>query len=163
MHSRFSSRLLVAAALAGVSVVLSAAPAGAAGTVTPTLECVFQNADGTDTAVFGYSNTTGAVVSLPVGATNGFSSAPDDRGQPTVFATGQHDHVVLATFAKGNLSWNLDGNSAKATNGSTKCVSDPSLPVSQGSPAGLALTVIGSAVVSLFLGRRRIRPLRPRR
>ena len=44
-----------------------AGTASAAGRVTPILDCYVKNSDGSWTAVFGYDNTTGAEVTIPIG------------------------------------------------------------------------------------------------
>ncbi|MEK7414822.1 MAG: putative Ig domain-containing protein, partial [Planctomycetota bacterium] len=82
-------------------------------TVVPILECVQLNANGTWTARFGYDNSTGAAVTIPVGANNYFTPGSQNRGQTTVFQPGRIVNAFSVTFTKGksnNLAvWYLKG------------------------------------------------------
>lgn len=81
-------------------------------TVAPLLNCVMKNANGTYTAKFGYDNTTGAAVTIPVGANNYFTPGNQNRGQVTTFQPGRVNNAFSVTFnANGsNLSiWFLKG------------------------------------------------------
>jgi hypothetical protein len=82
-------------------------------TVVPILECVQRNANGTYTARFGYDNSTGAAVTIPVGANNRFTPGNQNRGQTTVFQPGRVTNAFSVTFTRGqgnNLGvWHLRG------------------------------------------------------
>ena len=69
------------------AVASSTSPACAA--LTPSLNCIDDNIDGTITARFGYQNNNAYALNIPVGANNKFSPAPDNRGQPTTFQIGK--------------------------------------------------------------------------
>ena len=117
-------RFLTAAALA-VGIVVPGAlvapgPAAAATTyfptnaVTPVLECVSRAADGSWTAVLGYTNKAGAKT-IPLGSWNSISPSRYDGGQPTSFKAGTvHGAFVLklsaSDYTYGGTSWMLDGN-----------------------------------------------------
>jgi hypothetical protein len=81
-------------------------------TVAPTLNCVMRNANGSYTAKFGYDNSTGAAVTIPVGANNYFTPGAQNRGQVTVFQPGVVTNAFSVTFTAngGNLGiWILKG------------------------------------------------------
>jgi hypothetical protein len=82
-------------------------------TVVPILECVQRNQNGSYTARFGYNNSTGAAVTIPVGANNYFTPGNQNRGQTTVFQPGRVTNAFSVTFTKGrsdNLAiWYLRG------------------------------------------------------
>ncbi|MGH9839840.1 MAG: Kelch repeat-containing protein, partial [Blastocatellia bacterium] len=82
-------------------------------TVVPILECVQRNVNNTWTARFGYDNSTGAAVTIPVGANNYFAPGNQNRGQTTVFQPGRVVNAFSVTFTKGkgnNLAvWYLRG------------------------------------------------------
>lgn len=81
-------------------------------TVAPILNCVMKNANGTYTAKFGYDNTTGAAIMIPVGANNSFTPGAQNRGQVTTFQPGRVNNAFSVTFtANGsNLgTWILKG------------------------------------------------------
>ncbi|MCK9564751.1 MAG: hypothetical protein M0Q43_01725 [Methanothrix sp.] len=89
--------------------------------ISPTMDCVSLNADGTYTAFFGYSNTNGVAVSLSLGKNNQFTPPPDDMGQPTTFEPGSQT-AVFAVESKGDaLVWHLDGTIAEANKNSGGC------------------------------------------
>jgi Tol biopolymer transport system component len=78
--------------------------------VTPILECVDQINATTFVAHLGYNNTSTQVINVPVGASNGFSPAPQDRNQPTSFQTGAVNNAFTVQF-EGVLTWSLLGSS----------------------------------------------------
>jgi hypothetical protein len=67
-------------------------------TVVPVLECVQRNANGSWTARFGYDNSTGAAVTIPVGDNNYFTPGGRNRGQTTVFRPGRVTNAFSVTF-----------------------------------------------------------------
>jgi hypothetical protein len=82
-------------------------------TVAPILNCVERNQNGTWTARFGYDNSTGVAVTIPMGANNYFTPGAQNRGQTTVFQPGRLTNAFSVTFTKGrsnNLAaWYLRG------------------------------------------------------
>jgi FG-GAP repeat protein/putative Ig domain-containing protein len=81
-------------------------------TVVPILNCVQRNHNGTYTARFGYDNSTGAAVTIPVGSNNFFTPGNQNRGQTTVFQPGLVSNAFSVTFkASGNnlAVWFLRG------------------------------------------------------
>jgi hypothetical protein len=60
---------------------------------------------------FGYENSTGATVTIPVGAKNFFTSGAQNRGQTTVFQPGVVNNAFSVTFANAGAftSWSLKG------------------------------------------------------
>jgi hypothetical protein len=60
---------------------------------------------------FGYINREKTEVTLPVGANNGFAPGESDRGQPTTFLPGRHEHVFTVKVPgdfKGKLVWTVN-------------------------------------------------------
>jgi hypothetical protein len=95
-------------AVALMPVVAKVAGAQGGTTLVPLLECVDNNGDGTYTAHFGYLNTTGSVITLPVGPQNMFVGGDKDRGQPVVFYPGEHLSEFTVVFdALDTLKWML--------------------------------------------------------
>ncbi len=96
---------------------------GSQGKISPVLECVYDNGDGTYIAYFGYLNPNPYVVTIPVGSANKFTPNPQDRGQVTVFLTGRHNFVFEVPFdgSSGNQVWTLNGRTSTANSGSKKC------------------------------------------
>jgi hypothetical protein len=94
--------------------------------LSPVLTCVWLNGDGTFAAVFGYSNgSSHDAISIPIGSNNGFSPAPVNRGQPTLFPAETTVANALVITTSGPLTWSLSGHSVTATSGSTKCAQNP--------------------------------------
>jgi hypothetical protein len=98
--------------------------------VTPLLECVLDNKDGTLTAFFGYMNPNSFKVDFPIGDQNRFTSGSEDRGQPTMFEPGQSPAYPNASFQvefEGeSITWILDTGSVTASANSNYC--DPIIP-----------------------------------
>jgi hypothetical protein len=80
-------------------------------TVVPKVTCKVVNANGSYTVWFGYENSTGAVVTIPVGANNYFTSGAQNRGQTSVFQPGIVNNAFSVAFANAGAftSWNLKG------------------------------------------------------
>jgi hypothetical protein len=95
-------------AVALLPIVAKVAGAQGGTTLVPLLECVDNNGDGTYTAHFGYLNTTGSVINLPVGPKNMFVGGDKDRGQPVMFLPGEHLSEFTVVFdALDTLKWML--------------------------------------------------------
>jgi uncharacterized protein DUF11/prealbumin domain-containing protein len=90
--------------------------------VRPIAECVAFDNGAPSVAYWGYKNDNDFPVELPVGNTNMFTPAPQDRGQPTVFEPGRLTGVFATSFGSaGTLVWKLDGGTATASSQSTHC------------------------------------------
>lgn len=90
--------------------------------VTPILECVTDNGDGTFTAHFGYDNPNPFVVVVPANRSNTFHPAPVYRtGQSEAFAPGRITDWFQVLFDGEGLTWVLDGAAVTATRNSNRC------------------------------------------
>ena len=80
-------------------------------TVVPKVTCKTLNPNGSYTVWFGYENSTGAVVTMPVGGSNFFTSGAQERGQPTVFQPGVVNNAFSVTFANAGAftGWAVKG------------------------------------------------------
>jgi hypothetical protein len=126
--------------LALLPVVSKIASAQGGGMLIPTLECVDNNGDGTYTAHFGYVNTGGSVITLPVGPKNMFVGGDKDRGQPIVFNPGDHPSEFTVVFgALDTVKWLLkaDGDrrhQVEASATSEACVNSTTIPPTEPPP-----------------------------
>lgn len=78
--------------------------------ISPVLECVKNNGNGSFNARFGYLNRNSTVVTVPVGTNNRFSPDPQDRGQVAAFQPGRIVGAFEVTWpGSGNLVWTLKG------------------------------------------------------
>ena len=97
-------------------------PVGAAD-VSPVLEKVEGNCDGTYTAYFGYYNPNSYEITIPVNGENGFhyqGSGDLDLGQLTVFSPGRVVNAFSVVFDGTNLVWSLNGHTATASGSSAE-------------------------------------------
>jgi lipopolysaccharide/colanic/teichoic acid biosynthesis glycosyltransferase len=97
--------------------------------VSPVLECVRTNSDGSYTAFFGYYNPNSVAIELPIGnekgRENNFYKQPSDMGQPTTFHSGRHRAVFSVQSAGSNLLWKLNKKTSTASAGSYQCATSP--------------------------------------
>src|SRR3712207_6411123 len=93
-------RAALVAVLALLAVVAAPGPASATGSVTPILDCLRQNPNGSYTAVLGYTNTSRSPVTIPRGTWNRISPAGYDGSQPTVFQPGTRHGAVTVTITR---------------------------------------------------------------
>ncbi len=107
--------------------------------ISPIVDSLVTNCDGTYTAYFGYFNRNSSTVTVATGANNRFSPLPQDRGQTTEFLAGRQRKVFAVSFSgPGNLVWTLkspNGQQSTATAGpgaalpATGCAcQNPTLP-----------------------------------
>lgn len=90
--------------------------------VTPILECVADNGDGTYTARFGYDNPNPFVVVVGADRDNSFQPPPAFRtGQPEAFAPGRVADWFGVLFDGTGLTWVLDGHAVTANRNSPRC------------------------------------------
>jgi hypothetical protein len=155
-------RLLLRAALVGVLLTLSfgvAAPAQAATInctpmadpackdLTPLVECIWNNGDGTSTVAWGYDNPSTDTLSIDFGGKNKMSGGADDQGQGTVFTPGLHHNTFVTTFTGTNRTWTLGNNKASSGASTPAC---PTKPVSViGSGRALLLGIALALAVGL--------------
>jgi hypothetical protein len=100
--------------------------------VSPTLNCVVQLSPTTFGAVFGYSNTTGATITLGTGPHNFFSPGTADLGQPILFVPGQVPIATFQTFAAGSqLSLTIGQQAVTASSSSPACPADLAAALTQ--------------------------------
>jgi hypothetical protein len=71
-------------------------------TVLPQLTCVAKTGGKQYTARFGYDNSTGAPVTIPVGGDNYFTPGAQGRGQVTTFQTGRVTDAFSVVFTVKN-------------------------------------------------------------
>lgn len=78
--------------------------------ITPVLECVDHNNDGTYTAHFGYYNANDVEVEILVGDNNKFTGLDSqDGGQVETFLAGRVYDAFTVDFDGSNIVWNLQG------------------------------------------------------
>jgi hypothetical protein len=159
--ARVAARVAVAVALVALSLFIAPGPASAAGTVTPLLDCVVQNSNGSYTAVLGYSNTTGRTTSIPFGTYNVITPSKYDRVQPTTFHSGTYHGVFKVTVSAYDIwsspEWRLNGDTIDyADVTANSCPPPTSLPA-VGNGTGLAIGVVIAGVVGVLFLRRTLR------
>jgi hypothetical protein len=142
--ARNASRALSGALLLIGMTWVGAGPAAATppAQIVPIFECAFPKPGGSGfVTVWGYENDTGQTQTFPAGAHNHFEPAPDDRGQPVVFAPGRHDNVLLIDWdGRQELKWKIDNTTVHAA----------TAPVCKTNPVPLTGTGL-STVVAVFV------------
>ncbi len=157
-----SSHLLKAGAALALTtgIVLAPATAFAASTVTGTVTCYWQNADGSTTFSVGYVNSGTTTVAIPVGTNNYVTPSPTDRGQPTSFLAGTHANVwaptLTATEMGQNPNWYINGVATSYSGSLPACASKPvSVHGSTGGYLGATAAVVGIGAYIIASPRRR--------
>ncbi len=74
--------------------------------ISPILERVRDNCNGTYTGFFGYLNRNTDTVKIPVGPKNRFTGLID-RGQPVEFLPGRQKEVFVVDFTPPHIVWSL--------------------------------------------------------
>ncbi len=146
---RLATAAAVGAVLAGG--VVGAAPAWAATIdctpmgdpacrdLAPVAECVWDNKDGTKTALWGWDNPSTSTLRIDVGNKNKMSPGAEDQGQPTLFLPGRTRNVFTTTYTGTSTTWRLGNETATAGSGTTACSTKP---VSQIGSVGVLLLAV---------------------
>ncbi len=161
--------LVVAAAVGTVlgAGVLGASPAQAATydcppmsssvckTITPVAECVWDNKNGTSTALWGWNNPTTDTARIAVGNKNSMSPSPANQGQPTLFPPGRARNIFTTTYSGSSASWRLGNSTVQIDKNVPACATKPVPQLGSVGP----LLVVG---VALLVGMLLIASARPR-
>ncbi len=101
--------------------------------LSPVLECVFYNSDGTHTALFGYNNTNTVNINITAGSfENRFDLIKEARNQPSVFQPGRQYGVFMEDLEItidnpfGTLVWTLTGPDGKTRTSTASIKADKS-------------------------------------
>jgi hypothetical protein len=115
--------------------------------VAPTVNCVTVNADGSLSALFGYTNAGTTQTLIKRGPDNQISPSNLDGPQPDTFAPGTtYGAFALTIPVGGSATWTLHGNNrAVADASSPRCGPPVSLP-QEGNGLGLVLGLIVAAL-----------------
>jgi hypothetical protein len=162
---RLRSGLLAIAVLAVIALAPGQASASSP-SVTPLLDCVQQNRDGSYTAVLGYSSSYPGTTSIPRGSRNHLTPARYDGQQPTSYSAGTHHGVFAVSVSQQDAfhaspTWHLDGHLLRAdldTRVSASCPVPTQLPA-EGNGTGAAIALVLAGVVAalvLVRARRRL-------
>ena len=92
--------------------------------LTPIVECVQDNQNGTYTAFFGYNNDNETTVFIHIGQQNNvYDDVSEFYGEaPVIFLPGRHENVFTKEFHTGrSINWLLNNESVQANEGSTAC------------------------------------------
>jgi hypothetical protein len=90
--------------------------------VTPVVECITDNGNGSFTAKFGYDNPNPTSIPIPVGDNNRFVPNRFELNLPTTFLPGRQRNVFRVSSSGSPLSWVVNGKTATASqNSSPRC------------------------------------------
>ncbi len=157
-RARVTARAGAAVLAAGAALLVSAGPAAAAGEIlTPFVDCVVQNDDGSWTAVLGYRNPTRSVVVVPEGPDNQVTPVPLDAAVPTRFEPGVHRAVFSVRVERGaGLMWHLGDDQFAVRQDSVDACPPPTEMPAEGNGTGVVVA-LGAAGVAGALVVRRVR------
>jgi Domain of unknown function DUF11 len=107
------------------------------------VRCVTNNGATFD-ATFGYQNDNTSPVTIPVGDANEFLPPPQNRGQTTVFQSGnvQEAFTVTGITSGEGLVWSLTSNGTRTATASANFVTKCSDPPPLAKPIGVFVTCI---------------------
>lgn len=122
----------------------------------PVAECVWDNEDGTTTALWGWNNPTTDSAHIPPSNKNNMWPGADDQGQPTLFGPGRIRNVFTTTFTGTRATWHLGNNDAEVTASTAPCSTKPVPQVGDMRALALALLLLaGTGLAVLILRNRR--------
>jgi hypothetical protein len=86
--------------------------------ITPIFDGWETLADGSRLIYFGYINRSSVEVVIPIGPSNTFDGSNSDRGQPTNFLPGRHEHIFTVKSPadpKTKMVWTVTSEMGKQT------------------------------------------------
>ena len=123
--------------------------------LTPTVNCVWHNTNGSWTAVFGYRNaSTTYDITVPAGILNFLYWGNWNAGQTTYFPRGTVTSAFTTTFTGTSVSWVLVGKKVTASTTSTKCSKNPVPALGSLGVAGRTFLIALPLLVGLSRARR---------
>jgi hypothetical protein len=168
--TRWGPRLLLRAALVGVLLTLSvgvmATPAQAATInctpmadiackdLTPIVECIWSNGDGTYSIAWGYDNPSSDTLYIDFGAKNKFAPGADDQGQGTLFTPGLHHNTFVTTVTGTSRTWTLGNNKAISSASTPACPTKPVSVIGSGRALLLGIALMLAVGLPVFASRR---------
>lgn len=142
--------------MAGLFMAPAAQAAAPSRSLTPVLNCYWDNSDGTITAALGVRSTNAGQVTVAIGNDNRFAPGAADRGQPTTFQPGQQNNlfVITVSYAEvaAGLNWTLTGNTVDIDNAAA-CSKKP-VPADGNSLAVMAFGAVAALVGAVAFGDR---------
>jgi LPXTG-motif cell wall-anchored protein len=130
-------------------------------TITPLLDCVQKNKDGSVTAILGYTNASTRTQTITVGSLNQIAPSRFSGTQPTTFKPGTQHGVLSLPMTNseymGGDYWYVDGNFAYFgwtwTQNGPFCAPGTSLPAT-GNGTGIAIGLLAAGLVGGLVVRR---------
>jgi hypothetical protein len=147
---------VLGAAVAAVALLAFPGTAAAAG-VTPLVDCMIKNADGSYTVVMGYENTGGSAVNLKPGSpSNRLRPGHVDDVLPSRFEPGLHRGTATGTIDRGSsIEWQLDGQVLRLTASAPPSFCPPSTEMpAEGNGTGIVVALGAAGVVGAVVVRR---------
>ena len=141
---------------AGAALLVSAGPAAAApgDVLTPLVDCVVHNDDGTWTAVLGYSNPTRSAVSVPRGSDNQITPDRWKTRLPTRFEPGVKRGVFSVVVDRGaGVVWHLGDDNLKVRDDARACPPATEMPA-DGNGTGMVVALGAAGIVGALAVRR---------
>jgi len=164
--SRWLLRAVVMAVLLASSLAV-AAPAQAVETInctpmsdpackdlTPAVQCIWSNGDGTSTIAWGYSNPSDKILHIDIGGKNNMKSGPDDQGQWLDFPPGTVQNAFVTTVTGTDRTWTLGSNKASTSDSTPACPTKPVSMIGSAHALLLGIALMAAAALSVLVGRR---------
>jgi hypothetical protein len=121
----------------------------------PIAECVWDNLDGTKTALWGWDNPTTDTAHIPGSNKNNMSPGAEDQGQPTLFGPGRQSNIFTTTFVGTSASWHLGNNDALVDASTPACSTKPVSQVGDMRALALSILLIAGTCITVLLVRNR--------
>jgi hypothetical protein len=150
--------LAVLVALSGLTGLGLAGPAAAADLdctpmgdpacrdLAPVVECVWVEANGSRTIVWGYDNPSAITLHIDIGAKNKMSPGAEDGGQLTDFLPGRQLNAFVTNVPGTSATWRLGNNTASLSGSTTACVTKPVSLIGNVTALAVFLLLIAIAV-----------------
>ena len=150
--------LAVIVALSGLTGLGLAGPAAAADLdctpmgdpacrdLTPVVECVWVETNGSRSVVWGYDNPSTSTLHIDVGSKNKMSPGAEDAGQPVQFLPGRRLNVFVTNVPGTSATWRLGNNTASLSSSTKACATKPVSMIGSATALAIFLLLLAAAI-----------------
>ena len=114
--------------------------------ITPIVECVWVENNGSRTVVWGWNNPSTTTVHIDYGNKNKMSPGADNGGQPQDFLPGRATNAFVTNVPGTSASWRLGNNTASLSGSTTACLTKPVSMVGSATALAVFLLLLAAAI-----------------
>jgi hypothetical protein len=114
--------------------------------ITPLVECVWVETNGSRTVVWGWNNPSTSTVHIDYGNKNNMSPGAANGGQPQDFLPGRTFNAFVTNVPGTSASWRLGNNNANLSSSTRACATKPVSMIGSAAALAIFLLLLAAAI-----------------